>query len=269
MGRSHCCARTGAPDWAAVSTEALTRIARRRSAWLTPLDQQRADACFFERHWRDIITGRTPEVAEFLNVERQLAEKIIDDNGYRGVIEAGCADGTLLMPAVVARGLEYLGVDLAPEAVALAREALVAASGPAHRAGAAVEGDVRDLPDLDPALLPAAPRLVAFPFNVLGNIPTPRVALRAAASCAADILILTYQTSRAASAVRRDYYRACGFDGDFQRDSRGVHFRAGLFTSSVYRQELVTKWLAEFGYEVEVDRFAEVGLAYHARRRAA
>lgn len=269
MGRSHCCARTGAPDWAAVSTEALTRIDRRRSAWLTPLDQRRADARFFEQHWRDIITGRTPEVAEFLNVERQLAEKIIDDNGYRGVIEAGCADGTLLMPAVVARGLEYLGVDLAPEAVALAREALVAASGPAHRAGAAVEGDVRDLPDLDPALLPAAPRLVAFPFNVLGNIPTPRVALRAAASCAADILILTYQTSRAASAVRRDYYRACGFDGDFQRDSRGVHFRAGLFTSSVYRQELVTKWLAEFGYEVEVDRFAEVGLAYHARRRAA
>jgi SAM-dependent methyltransferase len=266
MGRFHCCARTGAPDWAAVFTEALTRSAGRRSAWLTPLDQRRADACFFEQHWRDIITGRTPEVAEFLNVERQLAEKIIDDNGYRGVIEAGCADGTLLMPAVVARGLEYLGVDLAPGAVALARLALAVASAPSHRAGTAVEGDIRDLPDLDPVLLPAAPRLVAFPFNVLGNIPTPRVALRAAASCAADILILTYQTSDAAGEVRRAYYRACGFDGDFQHDSRGVHFRADLFTSSVYRQELVVKWLAELGYEVEVDRFAEVGLAYHARR---
>jgi hypothetical protein len=66
--------------------------------------------------------------------------------------------------------------------------------------------------------------------------------------------------------VRRDYYRACGFDGDFQHDSRGVHFQADLFTSSVYQQELVVKWLADLGYEVEVDRFAEVGLAYHARR---
>lgn len=65
--------------------------------------------------------------------------------------------------------------------------------------------------------------------------------------------------------VRRDYYRACGFDGEFRRDNRGVHFTAGLFTSSVYRPALVVAWLNEMGYRVALEAFAGVGLAYHAR----
>jgi hypothetical protein len=182
------------------------------------------------------------------------------------------------MPVVVVRGLDYLGIDLAGAAVALAQQALTehgsaVGASPGNSSGArsprrvaAIEGDIRNLPNVAPELLPAEPRLVAFPFNVLGNIPTPRAALRAAASCDADVLVLTYQTSRAATAVRRAYYQACGFDGGFRADHRGVHFTAGLFTSSVYRRDLLVRWLEELGYRVEIDRFAEVGAAYHGRR---
>lgn len=248
----------------------LGRRAAGSAPWSTPLDQRRAAAAFFDHHWHDIITGSTPEVAEFLHVERQLTEKVLDDFGYRGVVEVGCADGSLLMPAVRGRGLDYLGVDLAAGAVALARRALadLAPHGGRQHHAAVIEGDVRDLPALAGDRLPAAPRLIAFPFNVLAGIPHAPEALRAADACAGDILVLTYQTTTAATGVRRDYYRACGFDGRFRRDQRGVHFTAGLFTSSVYHENVIVGWLEALGYQVDVAPFAAVGVAYHARGAA-
>jgi hypothetical protein len=256
-----------------VSTEALdtdVRVAEHDDAWL---DWRRAEVEFFEQHWRDIVTSRTPKVSEYLESERRLCDRILDRCGYRGVIEAGCADGSLLMPGIVARGLDYLGIDLAPGAVTLARQSLARhalarqAVGltPAGGHTAVIHDDIRDLPKLPTDLLPAAPLLVAYPFNVLAGIPQPRNALRAAASCGGDILLFAYQTSSAALIARRDYYRACGFTGEFRQDDRGVHFTAGLFTSSVYRPTLVVAWLAEMGYHVEMEAFAGVGLAYHAR----
>ncbi|HEX8629442.1 MAG TPA: hypothetical protein VF755_14855 [Catenuloplanes sp.] len=245
----------------------LPGVAHPARRWVTPLDRRRADTAFFETHWHHIIRGSTPAVAEYLHAERQLTGKTLDDDGYHGLIEVGCADGSLLMPGAIDRGLDYLGVDLAAGAVALARRALAATSHAGRqRRTAVIEGDVRDLPTLA-GRLPAAPRLVAFPFNVLAGIPTPRDALRAADSCGGDILVLTYQTTPAATEVRRDYYRACGFQGRFRRDRDGVHFTADLFTSSVYHRDVIVGWLEELGYRVEVEPFAAVGLAYHARRR--
>lgn len=267
MARSRRYAPTGASGRAAVSTDALVGdlSGPARAAWGTPLDRRRVDTGFFEAHWQSIISASTPAVAEYLRVERQLTGKTLDDDGYHGLIEVGCADGSLLMPAAVDRGLDYLGVDLAAGAVALARRVLAAMPPGRSRRTAVLEGDVRDLPELT-GWLPAAPRLVAFPFNVLAGIPTPRAALRAAASCG-DLLVLTYQTTPAATEVRRDYYRACGFQGRFRRDRDGVHFTADLFTSSVYHQDVIVGWLEELGHRVEVQPFATVGIAYHARRR--
>lgn len=239
--------------------------------WPTALDQRRVAADFYDTYWHTIISARTPQITEYLRCERELASATIDRCGYRGLVEVGCADGTLLLSVAVGRGLDYLGVDLAADAIdrarsALAKTAVGSAVGSPHTA--VVQRDVRDLAALPGTLLPRSPRLVAFPFNVLAGITTPVAALRAAAAIESDLLVFSYQTSWAASTVRRDYYRACGLTGRFNSDDRGVHFTAGLFTSSVYHEALVIGWLERLGYQVELIPFAAVGLAYHARRRA-
>ena len=239
------------------------------ASWSTSLDERRVAADFYEKYWHDVISARTPQITEYLRSERQLAGVTIERCGYRGLVEVGCADGTLLLPAAVGRGLDYLGVDLATEAVDQARKALAEAVASVAVGGvraAVVQRDVRDLPALAGELLPRSPRLVAFPFNVLAGITTPVAALRAASAIESDILVFSYQTSPTASTVRGAYYRACGFTGEFTRDDRGVHFTAGLFTSSVYHEALVIGWLERLGYRVGLIPFAEVGLAYHARR---
>jgi hypothetical protein len=128
--------------------------------------------------------------------------------------------------------------------------------------------DIRDLPAvLGGRGAPSTPPvLAAFPFNVFGNIPEPRTALAAAASVSADVLILTYDTSTGARRLRDEYYRACGFAGVFTADDTGVHYEDGLFTSSVYRQSVVSGWLEELGYSVTVTPYGRAGLAYHGRR---
>lgn len=243
--------------------------AKNVASWSTTLDRRRVAADFYDTYWRDIISARTPQITEYLHAERRLAGATIERGAYGGLVEVGCADGTLLLPVAVGRGLDYLGVDLAAQAVDQARSALgeaVTAAEVGSRRAAVVRCDVRDLAALPGDLLPRAPRLVAFPFNVLAGITTPVAALRAAAAIRSDILAFSYQTSPAATAVRRAYYRACGLTGEFSVDDRGVHFTAGLFTSSVYREDLVIGWFQRLGYRVELTRFAGVGLAYHASR---
>jgi hypothetical protein len=164
-------------------------------------------------------------------------------------VEGGCAGGTLLLPVIAAAGLRYLGLDRAPGAVAATRAA----------GGDAVCGDVRDVDRLA-ADLPR-PALLALPFNVFGNIPEPGEVLASAVRAGADVLILTYRVSTAARDVRAEYYRRCGLIGEFRTDEAGVHFDAGLFSSTAYRPGLLREWLAGAGYGVREQEYGAVGLA--------
>jgi hypothetical protein len=220
--------------------------------WSTPLDQRRASAGFFDTTWRSLVDGVTPAVRAHLAAERALVAGRLGD--YRAVVEGGCAGGTLLLPVVAAAGLDYLGLDRAPGAVAATRAA----------GGDAVCGDVRDVDRLA-ARLPR-PALLALPFNVFGNIPEPREVLAAAVRAGTDVLVLTYRDSPLALDVRASYYRACGFEGTFRTDEAGVRFDAGLFSSTAYRPGLLREWLAEAGYEVREQDYGAVGLAVSGAR---
>ncbi|MFC0530431.1 class I SAM-dependent methyltransferase [Phytohabitans kaempferiae] len=211
----------------------------------------RSLAGFFEQGWERIIATQPPAVRAHLDAERRLAGSLLP--AYRGLVEVGCADGSLLRPAAAGAGLDYLGVDLAEGAVAATRAA----------GGMAVRADVVDLGTLG---LPGGPLLVAFPFNVFGDLPDPARALDAVAAAGADALVLTYDTSALAAAVRGEYYEACGLVGDLVGDEVGVHFAAVPFTSSVYRRPVLTSWLAARGWRVSVRAYGAVGLAYHAVR---
>lgn len=203
----------------------------------------------FEELWSTIIATQPPAIRAHLDAERALAAPLI--GGYRSLVEVGCADGSLLRPAAHRLGIDYLGLDLAAGAVAATRAA----------GGAAVHADVVDLGTLP---LPGAPLLVAYPFNVFGNLPAPHRALAATAAAGADALVLTYRTDARAAAVRAEYYAACGLPGELTTDEVGVHFASGEFRSSVYRPEVLTAWLVSHGYRVTVTRYGTVGLAYHA-----
>jgi hypothetical protein len=228
------------------------------------LDALRSGAAdFFARGWRQIVATRPAAVGRHLAAERQLADEVLGRLAYRTLVEVGSSDGSLLLPTALHHGLAYLGLDLAPGAVAATREALAAA--PAGTFARAVQADVDDLNDVlaDLPQRPPWPMLVGFPFNVFGNLPDPRRTLAVVAGARADVLILTYDTSRQARATRIEYYRACGFPGRLTDDATGSHFAFGAFTSSVYHPAKLAGWLAGLGYRVSVRRYGAVGLAYH------
>lgn len=208
-------------------------------------------AGFFEESWERIITTQPPAVRAHLDAERRLAATLLP--AYGGLVEVGCADGSLLRPVADRAGLAYLGIDLAAGAVAATRAA----------GGHAVRADVVDLGGLP---LPGGPLLVAFPFNVFGDLPDPARALDAVAAAGADALVFTYDTTARAAAVRAEYYRACGLTGELVRDEVAVRFAAPPFTSSVYHRPVLTAWLAERGWRVTVRPYGAVGQAFHAVR---
>jgi hypothetical protein len=238
------------------------------------LDADRLAAGFFEKTWQPIIANQPDAVVEHLDAERAFVASLIVPSAYRTVVEAGCADGSLLASVILGAGATYLGLDVADGAVRACTARLrnlaeaVSARGLSMPAAVVRRADIRDLPAvLGSRGAPSTPPvLAAFPFNVFGNIPEPRDAVKAAASVSADALILTYDTGTGARRLREEYYRACGFAGGFSTDDTGVHYEDELFTSSVYRQPVLTGWLEELGYAVTVTPYGQVGLAYHARR---
>jgi hypothetical protein len=220
-------------------------------------------ADFFARRWSRIIDTQPEAVRRHLDAEDRLADKFLGESAYRTLIEVGCSDGSLLLPTALRYGLAYLGLDLAAGAVAATRKALAEAGSSGF--STAVQADVDDLTAVlaDLPERPPRPMLAGFPFNVFGNLPEPRRTLATVAGAGADVLILTYDTSAQARAARLEYYRACGFPGNVTDDANGSHFTYRAFRSSVYRQPVLTGWLAAQGYQVTVRRYGAIGLAYH------
>jgi SAM-dependent methyltransferase len=204
---------------------------------------------FFDQHWRAIVKTRTTGIDEYLEAERRQLDAWLADGTVRLVVEAGCADGELLLPVVLRRPeLAYLGVDLAAEAIAALRRCFNGLRGAPYLG--AVQGDIADLPRLTAGLpLPATGWLTALPFNVIGELSDPRRALAAARRCGSDLAIFTYDTGAEARRVREEYYRACGFDGRWEA---GPTYRSddGFF-SAAYPRRLLHTWLTDLGYRVD------------------
>ena len=221
---------------------------------------------FFERHWSAIV-GRLPAaVRDHLAGERRVVRGILGVGRYDVVLEVGCAGGDLLLPEVIAGGLRYVGIDLAEGAVRAARRR----ADDAVRAGSRDPGrvsvhraDIAELPELARRWgLPGSGLLVAFPFNVFGNLPEPWTVVGRVAERRADLVIGSYDTSDAATALRAEYYRACGLRGTMAADEHGVRFRSGAFRSDVHHPEVVRARLSEHGFEVTESRHGVAGLVY-------
>jgi len=198
---------------------------------------------FFSAHWSALAHKLPGELVAHLRSEREALAKLLDDGAYASVIEAGCADGSLMWPVIRDRGLRYFGVDLAGPAIDVLRAQLPERSY-------AVQGDVVDLPHLVRDWDAPTPWLTVFPFNLIGVLDAPRRALRAVAEVGSDVLVLAYRAGDEVREARRKYFDQCGLTGVFTDDGDGQHFHAPGYTSSALDPKVITAMLEQVGFAV-------------------
>ncbi|WP_203657996.1 class I SAM-dependent methyltransferase [Actinocatenispora rupis] len=234
----------------------------------TPMTTGAERVRFFDRYWHPIVKTRTEHIRQYLAAEREQMAAWLAALSPRLVVEAGCADGDLLLPEVLRHhGTAYLGIDIAATAVA-AGNRMLAGTGRAGRDVRIVCADVQDLARLAPSLgVPATGVLTAYPFNLLGELrPDPTEALAATAAIGSDIAVFTYDDGDAARDVRLEYYLKCGFSGSWREGPDRLVFRGedGFF-SAAYAQDTVTGWLADLGYQVTTVRLTPFAVGYLGR----
>jgi SAM-dependent methyltransferase len=215
--------------------------------------------------------GYPPSIRRYLIQESQLIERVLLSGEYGTVLEVGCMQGRFLSRAR-ALGLHYRGIDLAPKLV-MAGQARCRdlGGGPeetwiwncsAIELGRLVRGQAFFFPPME------APLLALLPFNCIGNMVEPEETLASIVRCGFEMLICTYMTDLRATAVRRDYYAQCGYEGiTVHEENRGVVFRSreGL-RSIAFHPHVLKGMIVKCGSVLEsIDLFAPCGIAYRAR----
>jgi hypothetical protein len=228
----------------------------------------RAGAGFFHKNWLPIVDAITPAIRDYLDYEDRLFQKCAEGQ-YSYIIEAGCADGRLLMMTALRNGMNYLGVDLVRRAINLAHRRIRRYS-PSSQLATVHCDDIRNISAIAVQYsVPDAAEmsvLAAFPFNSFGNVQEPKALLKELAVCHFDILVFTYTDTAVSTNARQEYYEHCGLEGSFVKDDEGIHFKVGdSFISAVYRPFVLTSWLEEFGYKVTIQEFGDIGIAYHGQ----
>src|SRR6185369_15131297 len=93
--------------------------------------------------WQRLVAPEhlPPAIRAHLRAERGLLASVLRTGGYRVVIEAGCADGSLCLPVVLSCGLDYIGVDVVAQAAAATRRAITGYRLRPGQRAVAVHGD--------------------------------------------------------------------------------------------------------------------------------
>lgn len=203
------------------------------------------------------------EIAEFLAAERRLLMRLAPSLDM--LVETACNDGRHLDFAA-RHALRYLGVDLVPRHVAAGNRRVAEQGLPADRFGFTV-GDVSEPAGvIDPAALPVPIErcLVLFPFSIFSAIPDPAAVARALRDLGAPFLATIYSPAEEATAVRREYYRRCGYAGvrTSSTDS-GVWLRTDEGLSTVaYHPDVLRRLWAGCGLEVVPVELSMMGTAW-------
>jgi hypothetical protein len=203
------------------------------------------------------------EIAEFLDREQQLLTSLAPS--IELLIETACNDGRYLAFAAQ-HGLRYLGVDLVPRHVETGNRRIAEQRLPRDRYGFTV-GDVSELDQvIDVAALPvpAARAAVLFPFSIFSAIPEPASVARTLRALNLPFVATVYDPSEEATAIRRDYYRRCGYEGVVtSRTDDGVwlHTDDGLSTVAYYPDVLGRLW-SRSGLDVVPVELSMMGTAW-------
>lgn len=146
------------------------------------------------------------ELLSFFQMESLAVLEASKRYGCSTLVEFGCYDGRSLEVARAA-GIDYLGVDVNAEAVALLRRRI--ADEQLEETASGVVGDALRSEDWVGAIHGGRP-LLLLPFNLLGNFADPALVLTSIREVDGIALLSVFTASDTATALRRDYYRACG-----------------------------------------------------------
>ena len=224
----------------------------------------------------NMFDGRylTQPVSEFISAEHVFIDELFKTcSKYKGIIEIGCGYGRFMNWAS-SNEVDYDGLDLVPWLVdigILRQQKLGELLHPGRYR-------VHNLPAEDMGKVLGASsysrkpnKLIIFPFNCFGNIANLKEVMKALAESGQDVLISTYRTDPETSALRKAYYRKCGFTQvEIQRTSNGILLTSAEGLHAIAYDEWYLRLLfEEYGYELtyKVDLGA-IGLQYHFKSRS-
>lgn len=168
-------------------------------------------------------TFLSPDVARYLEWETHQLGALIGESGVNHLVELGCGTGRHIELAQ-SHGCRYDGIDLVAEMVATAQTTIAIEDqercrvqvGPCESLCQLV-GDRFDKDSI-----------ALYPFNFIGNVADPTVALAPLQKMKGRALVSCFQTSEFATAVRQAYYtNVLGSSPSASRVESGV-----LFTSA-------------------------------------
>lgn len=215
-------------------------------------DDDAATAAFFDSaaaRRLDLRSNFPPLIERFVERERRMVRELA--GSFDVLIEAACGTGRYLDLATQL-GIQYHGIDIAPETIAIGRRRLAALGLDPERYRLTI-GDAQRLAlvlDAD-----AGKRaLLLFPFSAISNFASlGRFARSVAEAEAAGLVVTGYSTSTSMTEARVDYYRRCGFeDIRVAHSAQGVRVTAADGPSTMaYHSAVVADALARHGPVVE------------------
>lgn len=187
----------------------------------------------------------TREIVAYLAAERYELAKILRSGGYCGLLEVGSGRGEA-MDVCLALGIGYTGLDIS----ASVRSVPDRAEAKFLPYCSFAQMSICEL-GKGTSPVPAGKRPLAFlPFNLVGNIEDPMLALRRIYESGLDVLVSCYMDDPAADAARMGYYRNCGNTNVRKSSSGGVAAIVsdqGL-VSRTYTREMLAYMLFRAGF---------------------
>lgn len=181
----------------------------------------------------------SPEIAQFLQDEKNHLSKVFLQEQYECIIEVGCHAGHNA-DWLSALCTQYIGVDINKDAIELAQQTK-------HLPGK-IDFFCTSVENLKPLMLPDGKypqrKIVLFPFNLFGNFINVEELIEMLDMTGVDLAMSNFNTRSATTIGRYNYYINCFGKASIRvyDAEQGVLFKAGQkFRSIAYNPEYLTK----------------------------
>jgi hypothetical protein len=208
----------------------------------------------------------TPEIKSYLCQSRQICTEILSAGLHGDLIDIGCGDQGFSVNinsfAINFNNISYHGIDINAESIRKLKSSIQRTH--CHRLRASIHDGEKIYDFIKENRLDRV--LTSFPFNVLGLRDNPKSCIESAIKAKSDILIYTYSLSRAATKIRKNYYKNCGF-----KEIKTMEYYEGILISSndglrswAYSQRFLQDLFSTTNYVYLVGRFGNIGVFIYA-----
>lgn len=207
----------------------------------------------------------TPEIKAYLEAEVVALGQVVDQGGYKRLVEVGCGWGRYLDWALSA-GLGYVGLDIVPWLIKMAELRLTAARVKYQNPLCSVHlHEAEKLAELPFLRRSGQETLVWFPFNCFGNVSKIDQVIDSLLSLGLDCAISTFKTDAVSTKARREYYESCGYRNLNTRIVRsGLIFNSEEgFHANAYNRAFLSDYFVRRGFSLRSDLDLPVGYLMH------